>query len=505
MPDDIVIDKAGRPVDCSTRVWRLNTPGDPIVLDWGRLRDLPEWIRDAARQYARDRIPRWAPPSVGGLFYMYQLLAECAYFEDGFDGTLGMRAFEELRQDDRAESAVLTRYRNWYAWATIFGLPGFDRTVAEQLKKVRIGANPRQRRARKKEPDLGPLTDEERQELLNKTLDASDDDLPLDERVAILLGMGLGPNAGPLSLLQVQDYSTESSGGTTYHVLMVPRHKKGFDKERTDFRPRQIEARWVHYLKRLITQNRAAADDLYRRSTGRPRPDNVAIPIFMRKRIRTDLQPAMAEYRLHLTPLEFTFLLKRASDRLDARSRDDKPLHLNQRRLRSTFATNLIANGMSRQQVATALDQNSTSSLKYYEFLNHGLIESLDARVGDTMKRVTGAFLGTLTERPSEVLGHRLPSTRSFFDREQARSEDLGNCGSSGKCALVVPYACYTCRLFEPWTDAPHERLLARLQADREQRKTSGMHPRIVAIQDRTIEALADVIAKIETRNSEAQ
>ena len=165
------------------------------MLAWDQLGGLPEPVRDAARVYARNCIPRWAPPSVDGLFYMHRLLAACAYFENRFDGTVGMKAFEELRQDNRAGSAELTRYRNWYAWAAILGLPGFDRGVARQLKKVRIGANPHRRRARKKDPDRGPLTDEERQELLNKTLDASDDDddLPLDERVAILLGMGLGP------------------------------------------------------------------------------------------------------------------------------------------------------------------------------------------------------------------------------------------------------------------------------------------------------------------------
>ena len=297
MPDDIVMDEAGRPVDCSTQIWKLNTPGAPIVLDWDLLDGLPEPVRDAARTYARHQIPRWGPPTLGGLFYMYRLLAECA-FGDGFDGTIGMRAFEELRLDDRAGSSELTRYRGWYEWAAILGLRGFDRAVARQLKKVRIGANPHRRPARKKDPDLGPLTDKERQELLNKTLNASDEELPLRERVAILLGMGLAPNAGPLSLLQVQDYSTERSGATTYHLLMVPRHKKGFAKERADFRPRQIEPKWAEYLERLIAHNRTKADTLYRSSTGAPKPAHVSVPIFMGSRIRTDSRAPRAKLSL---------------------------------------------------------------------------------------------------------------------------------------------------------------------------------------------------------------
>jgi len=322
MKSEIVRDMAGRPVDCSLQVWRLNTAGGPLVLDWNKLGRLPEAVKNAARMYARNRIPLWGPPSVRGLFYMYQLLDKCRCFEE-FEGVVTMRGFEELRQDRRAGSAVLTRYRNWYRWAATLGLSGFDKRVARILRAITIGANPHGRVARKKDPTQGPLTDAERRELLDKTLGASEEDLDLDERVAILLGMGLGANSGPISLLQVQDYSTERSGGTTYHLLMVPRHKKGFAKERTDFRPRQIEGRWATYLERLIAQNRAAADRLFAGS----KPENVAIPIFMRDEVRTDLTPAMAEYALHLTPPAFSQLLQRACDRVEAHSRNGDPLH----------------------------------------------------------------------------------------------------------------------------------------------------------------------------------
>jgi hypothetical protein len=213
----------------------------------------------------------------------------------------------------------------------------------------------------------------------------------------------------------------------------------------------------------------------------------------------------MAEYALHRTPSEFSQLLQCACDRVDARSRDGDVLNLNQRRFRSTMASNLIASGMSKRAVADALDHVSTSTLKHYEFLHHRLVESLDARVGDAMKRVAGAFLGTLTEKSSEVTRQRPPSSRrQFYDREHDRGEDLGNCGSSGKCELPAPLACYTCRQFEPWIDAPHEQLLAQLQAERERKKSSKMHPRIVAIQDPTIEAVAEVVKKIKGRISEA-
>lgn len=310
---------------------------------------------------------------------MYRLLAKCPSFATGFDGTLTMRAFEELRSTPGTGDPELARYRAWYRWAATLELPGFDADVSGLLDAITL-RTPNKKPARKKDPLAGPLTDGEREELLSKTLGASDEDLPLTERVAVLLSMGLGPNAGPLSLLQVQDYSVRSSGGTSYHLLEVPRHKKRLPKERAAFRLRQIDAAWAPHLERLIETNRTAADELYREATGCPRPDGVAIPIFMCGRIRTDLQPSMGEYALHMTPFEIYRLLQNASDRLGARSRFGDGLRLNARRLRSTFATNLIADGKPKRVVADALDHMSIDPLSHYELEDYRLSVAIKGR-----------------------------------------------------------------------------------------------------------------------------
>ena len=44
----------------------------------------------------------------------------------------------------------------------------------------------------------------------------------------------------------------------------------------------------------------------------------------------------------------------------------------------------------------------------------------------------------------------------------------------------------------------------AQLLADREQRQKSGLHPRIVALQDRAIKALREVVEKIQAKNAGA-
>lgn len=495
---EILCDLAGRPVDCSGQVWRLNTPGKPLMLDWASLDALPATALEAARMYARHKIPLWAPPTVRGLFFMYELLNQCPSVRR-VDGVISFATFEELRADGRAGGPELTRFRAWYDWAATLELPGFDRNSSDLLNVLRIGANPQHRPARKKDPELGPLSDTERQELFEKTLEASDDDLPLMEKVAVLLGMALGANAGPMSLLQVQDFGVRSSGSTAYPLLEVPRHKKGFEQERADFRTRPLERRWASYLERLIARNRARADEIYLEATGQRRPAHVAVPVFMRERIRTDLEPAMAEYSLHITERDYSTLLRRAAKRLKVKSRHGGVLRLNARRLRSTFATNLIADGKSREVVADALDHSSTKYVANYDFEDHRLVKSLDARIGETMAAVAGAFLGTLTAASSETARQRAASNRiGFVDQAESGANDLGNCGSGETCDLAPPLACYTCRKFEPWIEAPHHRLLEQLTAERARRAAAHMHPRIVAVQDRAIGAVAEVVEKIE-------
>ena len=134
-----------------------------------------------------------------------------------------------------------------------------------------------------------------------------------------------------------------------------------------------------------------------------------------------------------------------------------------------------------------------------YEFADHRLVKSLDARIGEIMKGVAGGFLGTLTEASSESVRQRAPSSRiAFVNRAEDEANDLGNCGSGETCDLAVPLACYTCWKFEPWIEAPHRRLLEQLTAERARRTAAHLHPRIVAVQDRAIEAVAEVVEKIE-------
>ena len=79
----------------------------------------------------------------------------------------------------------------------------------------------------------------------------------------------------------------------------------------------------------------------------------------------------------------------------------------------------------------------------------------------------------------------------------------ISTCGKDGDCYLLKPIACYTCNSFEPWLDAPHEPVLAHLLAERDRLMDAG-GPRIAAINDRAILAVAEVIQRCAATNAGA-
>ncbi|SEH87736.1 site-specific integrase [Tardiphaga sp. OK245] len=490
MTQDIIKDFAGRDVDCSGDVWRLNVPGDAMDLNWQQLDSLPAEIIVAAKAYVKHKISTWGPPSVAGFFYMLTRLSRCHSLKDAYAGQLTFRAFEELRSDKRAHGPDLTRFRGWYGWCAINEYSAFDSSVFNALATVKIGADPHGRVARKKKLDQGPLTDGERDDLLRKTFGAAD--LGLRERVAILLAMAFGANSGPLTLLRVDDYQVKSSGGTIYYFIRIPRHKKGFSHERADFRTRQVDSTIAPYLERLIAENRRRASVIWKRHTGLDLPADVGIPIFMGDSVNTTLTAPMREYSLHMAAREFTEMLQETAYRVKGRSRSGIELSLNTRRLRSTFATNLIVDGYPKAHVADALDHSNTKSVDRYEFQNHRLVESLDARIGQRISVVAKAFLGQIGSEPHPVAsGSR---AISYFDRTSDRPMELGSCGSNEPCGLPTPVACYSCQHFRVGLDAPHDRFLNQLESERQQRRDSAKHPRIVLLHQTTIQAIQEVI-----------
>jgi hypothetical protein len=122
------------------------------------------------------------------------------------------------------------------------------------------------------------------------------------------------------------------------------------------------------------------------------------------------------------------------------------------------------------------------------------IVENIDKAMDAQLAPLARAFRGRLVEDEEHsthkgALGSRIIDFR-------VSNAPVGSCGGKGHgCAFNKPIACYTCFKFEPWLDASHEKVLRRLQAERERWASDE---RLAAINDDAMRAVQEVMAECE-------
>lgn len=169
------------------------------------------------------------------------------------------------------------------------------------------------------------------------------------------------------------------------------------------------------------------------------------------------------------------------------------------RRLRYTFATRLVREGVPKLEVADLLDHTDTQNVQVYFDIKSDIVEHLDRAMAMALAPMAQAFMGTLVRDQTEaVRGGDPESGIATVAGTPGHVEKLGNCGSFSFCGAMAPIACYTCRSFQPWMDAPHGMILDDLIKDRERKVAAGLDGRMVSMHDTTISAIAEVILRID-------
>ena len=290
------------------------------------------------------------------------------------------------------------------------------------------------------------------------------------------------------------------NGEQEFVQIDVPRMKKGGAGRRDEFRRRQVTREIGNILLALKEENR-------RLRQSRDWDSDFACPLFVRKRATQLADGPMREYAMHLTPQEFTLLLSGAIQKLGVIShRTRQPLYVTTRRLRYTYATRLVKEGVSKREIAELLDHTDLQNVQVYFDIKSDIVGPLDAAMALALGPIAQAFLGKVVRSEAEAARGGDPSSQiAVFDPDRNVMCPAGNCGNFGFCNLLAPVACYTCSLFQPWMDAPHHVFLDSLLADRERKRAAGRDGRMIAIYDDTILAIADVIAQIEVMKGSVQ
>lgn len=363
-------------------------------------------------------------------------------------------------------------------------LPGLTSDAYQLVCQLRLTGNLKGEAVRTMDPHDGPLTDLEREAFLSRLGDAHATGALSREAHALgLVCSSLAPRPIQVAGLKVRDLVYDSTpDGPDNFRLEVPRAKQGLPP-RSEFTTRVLNREIGLILK-------AQADGVVERLTAEF--ENAGdIPLFPTTR-NTGEEAAGFEY--HYTAATLRGLIAQLLTDLGACSeRTGGTLNLNASRFRRTLGTNAAKEGHGPLVIAALLDHSDTQNVACYTEAGEGFIKHLDRTMAFQLGKLAQAFAGLLIPNEDSALRAGDKCSQIVAPEQTGHFNPVGNCGSFSFCALNAPLACYTCRNFQPWLEAPHEAVLEWLLSERRRLVAVG-DLRIASVRDRTILAVAAVV-----------
>lgn len=367
-------------------------------------------------------------------------------------------------------------------WVAL-GVNGVESDCAQYLRERRKPGNLKGAAVRTRDPVVGPFSEAE-YTALYKAVDVAYGigETPLWVSILTRLLFACGGRISQYASLKIKDLVV----GNGEFVLRLPQVKNREVHSRVSFQnfdlSPQTGRQMQHYIEVLKSLRHDEDSPMF--------PDDVVMtfgPEVVRHR-KDDLffghctSPALS--RVICKALE---TLAPPTERLNF-----EPIPVSTRRFRYTFGTRLAEEGASKAAIADQLGHVDLQNVDVYFEASPKIVENIDKAMDAHLAPLAHAFRGHLVEDEEHSTHKGAPGSR-IIDFRVAK-EPVGSCGAKGQgCSFNKPIACYTCFKFEPWLDAPHEKVLFRLRAERERCVSDG---RLAAINDDAIRAVQEVMAE---------
>lgn len=346
----------------------------------------------------------------------------------------------------------------------------------DYLREATIKGNIKGTSIRTRDPNSGAFSDEELMYIQNAVNTAfAEGRIDLYTYAVVWLFLGYGPRPIQIAALKEDDLIVKRREGGVAYALRMPRAKQRGQGLRAAFKTRYCSKQIGMLLEEVIQHNRGLRKKLGLFG------DNW--PMFMAR-----FDDELPGLRFHMSSQEIGYHLKDVAARVIR-------LKTNARRFRITLAQRAVDDGKDKHTLAELLDHSDTQNVSVYYEASPAVVLRLDRHLAMELAPLAQAFAGIVVATESEARRGGDKSSR-IFDRSLNNAEDaaLGTCGQMSFCGLAVPFACYTCRHFQPWKDGPHEDFMAALIGDRNRMESDGISPKLFTIRDRTILAVAEVI-----------
>ncbi len=391
--------------------------------------------------------------------------------------------------------------RKWYS----LGYVGVSKDVINLLKSWRIRGNRKGDAVKRRDPNVGPLTDIELLAFNEGVVTAFERNLISVTELALCLAMSnTGRRPIQISHLKVVDIvEGKNKKGEPRYLLNIPRAKQGgkFREASRIFAISQelwailsAQARYaVRSLEEVLGFN---LQDV----------DTQQVPLFPDLKVVSAVK-SPSKYRAlmktdkaHISSAIVTKVIQEVVRATKIKSeRTGKTLSINSRRFRYTTGTRASREGFGKLVIAELLDHSDTQNADVYTKSLPEFVAKLDKAVGFQMAQYAQAFTGVLVNSESEAMRGKDPSSRLRADT----GKPIGNCGDHGFCAANVPISCYTCIHFQPWLDGPHEEVYVSLIEERSKLLELTGDKLVSSALDRTIVAIAQVVQSCQKRQTE--
>lgn len=359
------------------------------------------------------------------------------------------------------------------------GLPGVDLQCEAYLLERRIPGGRKGEPVRTRDPITGPFSEDE-YTALHSAVNAAygRGELPLWVVLLTRLLFACGGRISQYASLKICDFDSASS------VLNLPQAKTGEQHMRMSFLAFDISPQTSGLLSDYI-------DGLRAMDHGDQSPLFPA-SLLMSRGPRSKIRSADDLFYGHCLPNTLARLFVQIlSDVVPPTERlHFERLPVTPKRFRYTLGTRMAEEGASKVLIANRLGHADLQHVDVYFSASPKVVENIDKAMGKMLAPLSQAFQGRLVEDEGHST-HKGASGSRIIDF-RVSSTPVGSCAGKGiGCAFNKPVACYTCFRFEPWLDAPHEKVLQRLLAERE---GCSANDRMAAVNDEPIQAVKEVI-----------
>lgn len=375
------------------------------------------------------------------------------------------------------------------------GLDGVEPDCTQYLRELRKPGNEKGAAVRTRDPLKGPFSEDE-YTTLYKAVDAAYGKGEIPKWTAILtrLLFACGGRISQYASLKVMDL--KMNGGA--YSIKLPQAKTREVHSRMSFKEFDLSPQTGRLMAEYI-------EDLRHDGFGDEAalfPEAVVMSYGPRKQRRSTDDLFFGHCtQANLSSVFSTIIqtISPPSERLNFEA-----IPVSTQRFRYTFGTRLAEEGASKTVIADRLGHTDLQNVDVYFEASPRIVDNIDKAMGVALAPLSRAFMGRLVEDEEHSTQKGAPGSRIIDFR--ASTEPVGSCAGSGrKCAFNKPVACYTCFKFEPWLDAPHEKVLHRLEAERERFPNDE---RLAAVNDDAMCAVREVMAEcatvLERRRSEA-